>query len=166
MKNQEDWDRSWLEDAAYCARKSKDPSTLVGCVIVNPHVCDKGIKIAEGYNGFPRGIADTEYRLNDRETKLRLVVHGEMNAVLNAVRVGISLLNCTMYVVAIDAKTGDMWGGPPCTRCTVECIQAGITRFVSYPLKQAPSRWHADCQFAGTLLEEAGLFYHEVALLR
>lgn len=153
------WDRYWLEDAAYVARKSKDPSTLVGAVIVS----NDNIKLSEGYNGFPRGIEDTHERLHDRDMKLKLVVHGEMNAVLNAVRVGTSLRGSILYVVALDAKTGDMWGGPPCTRCTVECIQAGITEYVSYPLRDAPSRWHDDCKFAGALLLEAGLHYREVS---
>jgi dCMP deaminase len=152
------WDRFWLEDALHVARKSKDPSTKVGAVIVS----QDNVKLSEGYNGFPRGIADTEQRLNDRDMKLQLVVHGEMNAVLNAVRVGISLRNTTLYVVATD-KSGAIWGGPPCTRCTVECIQAGIEEYVSYPLKSAPSRWHASCEFAGSLIREAGLLYREVS---
>lgn len=163
MKTKADWDRAWMEDALYVARKSKDPSTKVGVVIVNPNLCDKGIKIAEGYNGFPRGIADTEERLNDRDMKLQLVVHGEINAVMNCARVGISTVGCVMYVVATD-KSGAIWGGPPCTRCVVECIQAGIVEYVSYPLKLAPSRWHASCEFAGSLIREAGLVYREVDL--
>lgn len=155
-------DQYWLDDALHVARKSKDPSTKVGAVIVNPHLCSKGIKVSEGYNGFPRGIADTPERFADRDMKLKLVVHGEMNAVLNAVRVGISLHDCILYVVAVDAVTGAVWGGAPCTRCTVECIQAGIVEYVSYPVKRAPSRWHGDCAFAATLINEAGLLYREV----
>lgn len=152
------WDQYWLEDALHVARKSKDPSTRVGAVIVS----HDNVKVSEGYNGFPRGIADTPERLNDRDMKLKLVVHGEVNAVLNAVRVGISLRYTTLYCVAYDAVTGSVWGGAPCTRCTVECIQAGIIEFVSPPIRTAPSRWHGDCQFAAGLLSEAGLLYREV----
>lgn len=155
-------DQYWLDDALHVARKSKDPSTKVGVVIVNPKVCDKGIKISEGYNGFPRGIADTPERFADRDMKLKLVVHGELNAVMNCARLGVSTHGCIMYVVAFDAVTGDVWGGAPCTRCTVECIQAGIVEYVSYPVKRAPSRWHGDCAFAATLISEAGLLYREV----
>lgn len=151
------WDRIWLDDALSVARKSKDPSTRVGAVIVRDND-----KIAEGWNGFPRGIADTDDRYNDRDMKLKLVVHGEMNAVLNACRMGVSVKFSTIYVVAVDAKTGNIWGGAPCTRCTVECIQAGILEYVSYPVKRAPSRWHGDCAFAATLISEAGLIYREV----
>src|SRR5271165_7034344 len=132
----ERWDRHFLEMAVHHSRMSKDPSTKVGAVIVGP---DREL-ISAGFNGFPRGIADTEERLTDRDMKLRLVVHAEMNAVLAAARLGVRLKGCTMYVAATD-NSGDTWGGPPCTRCTVETIQSGIVEIVSYPLKSAPSRW-------------------------
>lgn len=54
-----------------------------------------------------------------------------------------------------------MWGGPPCTRCTVEMIQAGITEVVAYPPK-AVSKWKEHLELARTLLEEAGVGYREV----
>jgi deoxycytidylate deaminase len=72
--------------------------------------------------------------LHDKETKLRLVVHAEVNAILNAARVGIPLKGCTLYLAATD-DTGAVWGGPPCTRCSLDMIQAGITRVVSLPFK-------------------------------
>lgn len=58
------WDRHFLRLAAEHARMSKDPSTKVGAVIVGP---DREIRSA-GFNGFPRGIEDTDERLHDRET--------------------------------------------------------------------------------------------------
>lgn len=138
---------------------SKDPSTRVGAVIVGP---DREIRSA-GFNGFPRGVADTPERLNDRDTKLRLVVHGEMNAILAAARVGIPLKGCTLYLAATD-QSGTVWGGAPCTRCTVEIIQAGISSIAAPPLRLAPSRWHDDCAFAQSLLIEAGLSFKEIEL--
>ena len=55
---------------------------------------------ASCFNGFPRGIADTEARLNNRDLKLKPIVHGEMNAILAAARVGIPLKGCTLYFAA------------------------------------------------------------------
>lgn len=152
----ERWDNHFLDHALLCARMSKDPSTRVGSVIVGP---DREIR-STGFNGLPRGIADTAERLTDREMKLRLVVHAEMNAILNAARVGVPLKGCTLYLTATDG-TGTVWGGPPCTRCTVEIIQAGIAEIVSLPIKAVPSRWHADIAFARDLLDEAGVIYRE-----
>jgi len=155
----ERWDRHFLGMALYHARLSKDPSTRVGSVITGP---DHEI-LSAGFNGFPRRIADTQERLADRETKLKLVVHAEMNALLAAARTGMRLKGCTLYLAATD-DSGMVWGGPPCTRCTVEIIQVGISEIVSYPIKSAPSRWHDDLAYARGLIEEAGIIYRELSV--
>lgn len=151
------WDAHFLRLALEHARMSKDPSTKVGALIVGP---DREIR-ATGFNGLPRGIADTPERLNDRETKLELVVHAEMNAVCNAARVGVAVKGCTMYLSATDAS-GLVWGGPPCVRCAVEVMQAGITTIVSRPFKDVPSRWRDSIEKARALLVEAGIEYREL----
>ena len=155
----EKWDKHFLGLALAHARMSKDPNTKVGSVIVGP---DREL-ISAGFNGFPRGIDDTEERLNDRDTKLKLIVHAEMNAILAAARHGIRLKGCTLYLAATKEETGLVWGGPPCTRCTVEIIQAGITEIVSHPVKSIPSKWHEDLKLAGSLIEEAGIKYRELS---
>lgn len=153
----EKWDRHFLGMAVYHSHISKDPSTQVGAVIVGP---DREL-LSAGFNGFPRGIADTHARLTDRETKLKLVVHAEMNALLAAARTGMRLKGCTLYLAATN-KTGLIWGGPPCTRCTVEIIQVGIREIVSFPIKAVPSRWHEDLATARGLLSESGIVYREI----
>lgn len=150
------WDSHFLRLALDHARMSKDPSTAVGAVIVGP---DRE-PLSDGFNGFPRGIADTAERLHDRETKLELIVHAEMNAILSAARMGISLRGSTMYIAATNNR-GLIWGGPPCLRCTVEAIQAGITNIVSWPAKNVPSRWHASLAKSRAVLDEAGINYRE-----
>lgn len=154
----ERWDKHFIGLAMYHSRMSKDPNTRVGSVVVGP---DREI-LSAGFNGFPRGISDTEERLQDRDTKLKLIVHAEMNALLAAARTGVRLKDCILYLAATD-NSGMVWGGPPCTRCTVEIIQVGITEIVSLPPKSVPSRWHEDLALAKTLLEEAGIRYREVA---
>lgn len=146
------WDKHFLQLALDHARMSKDPSTKVGAIIVGP---DRELRSA-GFNGFPRGIIDMPDLLSNREMKLKLMVHGEMNAILAAARAGIPLKGCTMYMAATN-PLNEVWGGVPCTRCTVELIQAGIIRIVSLDIKTAPSRWHTDLLFARSLLEEAGI---------
>lgn len=153
----ERWDKHFLGLAEYHSRLSKDPNTRVGSVIVGP---DREL-LSAGFNGFPRGIADTEKRLNDRDLKLKLVVHAEMNALLAAARLGVRLKGCTLYLAATD-NSGLIWGGPPCTRCTVEIIQVGIGEIVSYPSKAIPSKWHNDLMLARDLITEAGIYYRQV----
>ena len=152
----ERWDNYFLGAALHAAGMSKDPSTRVGAVIVGPL---REVR-STGFNGFPRGIAD-DARLLDRDTKLGIIVHAEMNAIMAAARIGVPLDGCTLYVVAMD-DTGAVWGGSPCTRCSVHIIQAGITQVVSRPKKSAPLRWRADMAHAEAILREAGVTYREV----
>jgi dCMP deaminase len=153
------WDLRFLELAKLVASWSKDPSTKVGAVIVGP---DGEIR-STGFNGFPRGVDDTDERLSNREEKLSLVVHAEMNAILNATRFGTRIQDCTMYVAATD-QSGAVWGGSPCTRCTVEVIQSGISTIISYPKKSGPSRWHSSMVVAESLLKESGVKFVEVEM--
>jgi dCMP deaminase len=152
------WDEYFMDMALRSAKMSKDPSTKVGAVIVR----NRSI-LATGFNGFPVNIAD-DNRLNVREEKLDIVVHAEMNAVLFAARNGIAIAASTMYVAACDAAGAVAWGGPPCVRCLVECMQAGVIEYVSWPIKSVPSRWHASCYKAKALIDESGLKFREVPL--
>ena len=141
------------------ARKSNDPSTRVGALIVSPR---NGI-ISYGFNCFPIGIAETDERLNDREVKLSLTVHAEMNAILFAAKKGISTKNCTLYLIAKDARGPNIWGGPPCFRCVTEIIQTGITEIVSVIERKIPSRWAEDLILAEMVLKEAGVRFTEIS---
>jgi dCMP deaminase len=138
----EKWDRRFLDLARHIARWSKDPSTQVGCVVVGP---DREVR-STGFNGFPRGIADTPARLGDRELKYPLICHAEENAIMHAARIGISLKGCVAYVT---------W--PPCTRCARSMIQAGLGEVV-YPDGLAiPERWQEDFATSIHMLAEAGV---------
>ena len=137
-----DWDGRFLGLAAHIAAWSKDPSTQVGCVIVGP---DREVR-STGFNGLPRGIADTPERLEDRERKYPLICHAEENAIMHAARIGMSLKGCTVYVT---------W--PPCTRCARSLIQAGVSE-AGYPASaDVPKRWTDDFALASEMLSEAGV---------
>ena len=137
-----DWDGRFLGLAAHIAGWSKDPSTQVGCVIVGP---DREVR-STGFNGLPRGIADTRERLEDRELKYPLICHAEENAIMHAARIGISLKGCTVYVT---------W--PPCTRCARSLIQAGVSEAVYPASTEVPERWAGDFTLAKDMLAEAGV---------
>jgi dCMP deaminase len=153
--------RHFLEMALHNSRLSSDPATRVGAVIVDR---DQAVR-AMGFNGFPDGIAETPQRMANRDYKLMLTVHAEMAALMSAVRQGISLFGCTLYIAATD-DSGMVWGGPPCCRCAVHIIDAGIRRVVSFPGKPADVawKWREDTERARALLEEAYIPFHEVPL--
>lgn len=141
------WDAHFLRHASECACMSKDPSTKVGAVIVGP---DRDIR-ATGFNGFPRGITDSPERLNDRDAKLAIVVHAEMNALLHAARHRGGVKGCTMYLTV-----------PPCTQCAAAIIQAGIAEVVTLPASESlASRWGVSLATARALLCEGGVGYRE-----
>lgn len=151
------WDNQYLDYALQQAGLSRDPATRVGAVIVSPYRDIRAI----GFNRFPTSIEATPERMNDRATKLDLIVHAEMGALMHAARLGVSVHGCTLFLAATD-DTGLVWGGPPCTRCTVHAIEAGISRIVSRPQKAGPSKWRADLAQARALLCEAAIPLHEV----
>ena len=132
----EKWDRRFLELARVVSTWSKDPGLQVGAVIVDHH--RKVVSL--GYNGFPRDIEDDI--TVDRETKLDLTIHAEMNAILAATQ---SLHNCTMYIHPI----------PPCHRCAVHIIQSGIGRIVSYHLPLEWDRWQGSIDKSIQYFDEA-----------
>lgn len=149
------WNKRFVDLARLVGSWSKDPSTRVGAVLVGP---DREV-LSVGYNGFPRGIADTYERLHDRPTKYELVVHAEANAILNAVRNGVCTKHATMYVIAESG--GKLWGGAPCIRCAVETVQAGVSRVIVPTPKDMPQSWVESCEKGKRILLEAGVGYTE-----
>ncbi len=150
-------DRHFLRVALFNARLSNDPRTKVGAILVGPD----GDTFADGCNHFPPGIAETPERLNDREMKLRLIVHAEMDAILAAARYSIPTKGSTLYLAATD-NSGATFGGPPCVRCLVHVIQSGIQEIVSLPQKIGFSQWKDDLAMSATLIAESGISYREI----
>lgn len=134
----EKWDRRFLELAQYISGWSKDPSTKVGAVITDA----KNRVVSVGYNGLPMGVEDTDERLNNRDLKYKMIVHGERNAMLFA---GRSIDGCTLYT----------WPFMPCSVCASMVIQTGISRVVA-PFSDNP-RWAEDFKLSEQLFSEAGV---------
>ena len=136
------WDIRFLKLATHISEWSKDPSTKVGCVVVGP---DREIR-STGFNGFPRGIQDSDDRLTNRDLKYPLICHAEEHAIMHAARIGLALKGCTAYVT---------W--PPCTRCARSLIQAGVSEIVIPSGLEIPDRWRDDFEMSMGLLREAGV---------
>ena len=73
------WDQRFIDLAMHIADWSKDPSTKVGAVVVDPSTRRV---VSTGFNGFPVGVEDTADRLENREIKYEMVVHAEQNALV------------------------------------------------------------------------------------
>lgn len=135
------WDRRFMELAALIASWSKDPSTKTGAVIVDP---DRRI-VGTGYNGFAKGVDDREDRYNDRDTKYKMVVHCERNAMLFAQR---SLKGCTLYT----------W---PFMSCAPAPPWSSRPESPVVSLRRAPAgieeRWRSDLELAKIMFKESGV---------
>ena len=103
------WAINYLRLAEHISGWSKDPSTKCGAVAIG----NRQQILSVGFNGFPRGVEDSESRLNDRPTKYSLMVHAEMNCIYNATLNGVSLDGADLYV----------YGLPVCAECAKGIIQ-------------------------------------------
>lgn len=133
------WDKRYLGLAKEVSTWSKDPSTNIGAVAIG----SKGQVLAQGFNGFPRGILDGPIRYNDRETKYKYIVHAEQNVIYNATYNGVSLDGATLYV----------WGLPVCSECAKGIIQVGIKRVVM-PRMTYPDKWVDSFAMTRKMFEE------------
>ena len=137
------WSSKYMGLARQIASWSKDPSSKIGCVAVGDH----GQILSQGFNGFPRGIADTPERLNDREEKYKYVVHAEQNCIYNATLNGVSLNNSTLYV----------YGLPVCFECAKGVIQVGVKRvFMCYPV-HVSHKWQDSLRQSYRMFNEVGV---------
>jgi len=130
--------------AAGIAGWSKDPSRKIGAVAVG----SKGNVLAQGFNGFPRGISDSPDRYEDRTRKYELVVHAEMNVIYNASYNGVSLDGSTLYV----------HGLPVCSDCAKGIIQVGIRRVVMRD-QEIPVLWQQSWTKTEEMFNESGVRY-------
>lgn len=106
------WDEYFMGIADEVAKKSKDPSSKNGCVIVD----ERHRPVSFGYNGLIQGADESKMTLTERPMKYYFSVHSEMNALLFA---GRDVRGCTLYNRMAS-----------CENCLKFCLQAGISRFV------------------------------------
>ena len=140
------WHERYLHLAETISSWSKDPSRKIGAVAVG----SKGQILSQGYNGFPRGVVDSDDRLNERSTKYSYVVHAELNCIYNASLNGVSLEGSTLYV----------YGLPICNECAKGIIQSGIkTVWMKLPPGGDP-RWRESWEVSKQMFTESGLDYH------
>lgn len=113
-------DKNFMNIAKEISLASKCVSKKVGCIIVKD-----GRILSTGYNGTPAGYKNCCDHWNNKwsekhhEWSLKYEIHAEMNAIVWAARKGASVEGATLYCTM-----------EPCSECTKNTIQAGITRIV------------------------------------
>jgi dCMP deaminase len=128
------WDRRIYTLAAHISAWSKDENRKVGAVITTSNY----IVISTGYNGYPRGINDSEPLYKNEKT-----IHAEINALLNLRQ---REPNLRMYI----------YGGYPCSNCAACIIQYPISYICCSDI-EPNSSWYENMIIANSMLEEAGI---------
>ena len=105
-----DWEKRFMDAAFFFARWSKD-KTQVGAVIVG----DRRRIVSSGYNGLPRGVAESAER-SAKPEKYLWHEHAERNAIYNAAE---PLIGMALYTTHY-----------PCAACARAIIQTGIVHVV------------------------------------
>jgi len=92
--------------------------------------------IATGYVGAPRGTRDCLERESCLRQQLNIPrgqryelcrsVHAEMNAIINAARAGVSVLNGNLFLIGYDPQTDQALDAMPCNMCKRHLINAGL----------------------------------------
>lgn len=123
---QNKWDNRFMEMAELVATWSScyKQNRKVGTVIVK----NKRV-LTTGYNGAPAGVKSCMERgeclriknniPSGKNAELCYAVHSEQNAIIQGAKLGISLDGATLYCTH-----------QPCSMCTRQIINAGITRVV------------------------------------
>jgi len=137
------WSEYYLRIADQVSKRSKDPNTKVGAIIV----AAEGTSFSIGYNGFPRGVRDYEDRWK-RPLKYTYVTHAEKNAILNSdLKTVRNSPDSCIYITHY-----------PCSSCVKDIIQAGIKRIVTGG-KEFNSSSEMDRNIVSEMLKEANISY-------
>lgn len=143
------WDEQFMHDVYWWSRRSKDPRTKIGAVLVKP---GSRIPFSFSYNSPARGVDDNVPERWERPEKYEWVVHAENNAVLNCSREGHCSQGAIMYTQ-----------GVPCTGCADACIQGGIIEVVvhkqwqEYEKKLHWDKWIDSAKRTEKKFAEAGI---------
>lgn len=148
MRSVPSFDEMFMAIAYAAASRSKDPSTQVGAVLVNP----QNRIISLGYNGTPPKFDDSIFPWDDREEKHRYVIHAERNAFMNYAGSLSDFVGSTLYVTHF-----------PCNECAKSIASLGVSRVIfDSDYGDDPTPQETLFHYSGTTLERFG---HDLQVL-
>lgn len=109
QRRRPDWDSFFMGLALTVSKRSLDPHTQVGAVLID----EDNIIVGMGYNSFPRGLLDSALPTEAPE-KYLYMVHAEMNALANCQS---RPKGATLYVTL-----------EPCNVCAMQLINSQIAK--------------------------------------
>lgn len=123
---------------------SKDNSTQVGCILVNPKT---GAILSSGYNGMPAGCDDSKVERLARPEKYFWFEHAERNAIYTAADEGVALHGCVAVVTMV-----------PCMDCARALARIRCAEVIAcVPDATLTDRWGEHFSRTFELFEELGI---------
>lgn len=127
--------RCFLHKACWAAKESPDPSTKNGAVLVErssrAHVWECNRFAVLGHSAdADKSLGQVTLEallLDDRERKLAWISHAETNAIMTAVRLGVSPVGATLYCPFAA-----------CTECAKIIALSGVRELVRLPKSKIP----------------------------
>jgi Deoxycytidylate deaminase len=136
--------RKFMEIARSMANQlSKDRTRKVGAIFIG----EQNQPLTWGYNGFPRGANDDVEERHQHPLKLLWSEHAERNAIYNATRSGVSLLNSRVYITTL----------PPCVDCARALIQVGVKEVYIEADSLSSKDWTKDWDVVQEMFKECGV---------
>lgn len=148
-------DQYYLDIAKVVASRSTCLKVKMGAIIVRQDQI-----IAAGYVGAPRGAKSSLEHGFCLRQKLKIPsgsqyelcrsVHAEQNAIINAARAGVSLLDGDIFIYGESRQSGQVLNAYPCFICKKMIINAGLNRVVCSTAGPEPfqifscGQWAAD----------------------
>lgn len=139
------WVDFFIDVAVLASSRSKDESTKVGCVLVDPESMSP---LTFAYNGVPRHISENPDH-NIRPEKYFWWTHAEQNAIANCARLGIKTDGSYLFLTQ-----------QPCSDCVRLIIQAGIDVVVVQKTEEwqdYDTRWFESISRGRLMLNEAAV---------
>jgi len=137
------WDDVFFDMCSALARRSKDPSSQVGAVVVDS--CHRVVSF--GFNGPPAAIRDDAVDWS-RPAKYPWIIHAEENALWFA---GDRAAHATMYSIA-----------RPCSKCVLRIVRQRLQLVKFKRIAPAVMCDEADWDLARRIAAEGGLTLLEV----
>lgn len=146
--NRPSWDELYMNMCYEVASRSPDNSTHSGAYIAKKDYTP----VSFGYNGMPRNILMTPER-QERPQKYLFFEHSERNAIYNAGRNGVPLIDCQLYVNWL-----------PCSDCARGIIQSGISKVIvhkqgmdAFLMSRNDTKWTPQHDIVFELFDETGV---------
>jgi dCMP deaminase len=128
-------DQYYLDLAKTVSKRSTGLKAKLGAVIIRGDQV-----ISTGYNGAPRNTKDSVQHGFDLRERLKIPsgqryelcrdVHAEQNAIINAARSGVSLINGDMYIYGEKRNSNEVINAFPCFICKKMLINCGLKRVI------------------------------------